>query len=713
MSFARVAALPAGPYLPNTEYQVSSDGQTVQTYLVGNDGVARRVNDPQAAAAAATALVGLDKRLRFDADQALTDPQRATARKNTGTIEQGAVYYGFSTAAQSLALAQQSVAKSIAEGQSLTRAEFTRGRYRLDNSPSNRANALKASRSGAATWPKLQLPVISYADGVPRVVPSGQVLERGTKNLLDSPDFAGAVVGVKGAGGALPTGWDGILVGWEVVSVGVVDGAVRLRLHCTRGTNTASPSIKLCGAVNGKNVDPAVNGGFAFSGLARLVSVSGACTGAFFNMVEMNGANSTPVGSAASPVLLSTGSFQPLVAFRGTTGHFISPRLSFLVSDATSPFDVVIELTLLQVEDAASVFDYTSWTATLRGVEEASLTTPTYDPSVDVFTQGDASGGWTLGKANAGVASLSAPAGSLLLRESMAFPAGTLGGWEARAAFAMGLYPSVMGSPPAVPLGVWNGLQQSAVLHDGLYYSIISANGSDFKGNKPWAYQLSKNKYRDERFEVRTGDLCYVDPLDSKKERSMLQGGWYGTPILPGQMYEVRGAFMLEPGDPISPDPSQFMVLLQEHVKWGAVTPLGGFSPPLAFELLPGDYFGLDLRATTQFPIGAAPGDYPVKPGVVWQSPTPLQRGKLYHFVLRTLFDPTPGGAGRVQLWLNGVLVCDYQGVVGYPGAIGYSLDYGLYRHTAPETVAIHFYNMRPPTPVALGAALPVPDEIV
>ncbi|MDF0490046.1 hypothetical protein PX554_18080 [Sphingomonas sp. H39-1-10] len=50
INFARVAALPFGPYVPNTTYLVSADGQTVQTYVVGSDGVARVNVDPVAQA---------------------------------------------------------------------------------------------------------------------------------------------------------------------------------------------------------------------------------------------------------------------------------------------------------------------------------------------------------------------------------------------------------------------------------------------------------------------------------------------------------------------------------------------------------------------------------------------------------------------------------------------------------------------------------------
>lgn len=74
--------------------------------------------------------------------------------------------------------------------------------------------------------------LLEFLPGVPRVGPKGLLVEEGTTNHIRNPRCEGAVVGVLGAGGALPTNWAASTGGgtgaWEVVSI--VDEEIELRL---------------------------------------------------------------------------------------------------------------------------------------------------------------------------------------------------------------------------------------------------------------------------------------------------------------------------------------------------------------------------------------------------------------------------------------------------------------------------------------------------
>lgn len=50
-------------------------------------------------------------------------------------------------------------------------------------------------------------------------------------------------------------------------------------------------------------------------------------------------------------------------------------------------------------------------------------------------------------------------------------------------------------------------------------------------------------------------------------------------------------------------------------------------------------------------------------------------------------------GTGRLKVWIDGVQVCDYSGIIGYNNVIGSYIEFGLCRTRHASTVAIEVAN--------------------
>jgi hypothetical protein len=57
-------------------------------------------------------------------------------------------------------------------------------------------------------------------------------------------------------------------------------------------------------------------------------------------------------------------------------------------------------------------------------------------------------------------------------------------------------------------------------------------------------------------------------------------------------------------------------------------------------------------------------------------------------------FDPS-GSAGFMRAWLNGALLVEHKGGVGYAGSNGNYWKFGGYRSVAPEYFGVRYANMR------------------
>src|SRR5699024_11981029 len=60
-------------------------------------------------------------------------------------------------------------------------------------------------------------------------------------------------------------------------------------------------------------------------------------------------------------------------------------------------------------------------------------------------------------------------------------------------------------------------------------------------------------------------------------------------------------------------------------------------------------------------------------------------------------------GGGYLKVSINGTQVVDYSGPLGY--GVGTNWEYGIYRSTAPETVAVDYRNMTLVTGAAATAS--------
>lgn len=247
----------------------------------------------------------------------------------------------------------------------------------------------------------------------------------------------------------------------------------------------------------------------------------------------------------------------------------------------------------------------------------------------------------------------------------------------------------------------FKGKRIASTIRDRTRYALVTSNGIEFDGRKPWAYQHPTSKRQYERFELRSGDVSWADlGKDPEPERTMLQSGWYAA--LPDRtMLQSKGSFLIEPGPRLAAVPGFFSVLMQWHVRFSS-PPTWSYSPPIGLGLSPDDELTLDIRFSTQSKSSI---EYPTYPGVIWVSDKPIKRGRWHSFVWRIRFDET-GTAGRVQLWIDGEHVVNYAGPVGYKGNNGYSYDRGIYRKATPETIAVRYANVTYPAAISDCAPL-------
>ncbi|RVT80648.1 hypothetical protein DXV76_21040, partial [Rhodobacteraceae bacterium CCMM004] len=91
---------------------------------------------------------------------------------------------------------------------------------------------------------------------------------------------------------------------------------------------------------------------------------------------------------------------------------------------------------------------------------------------------------------------------------------------------------------------------------------------------------------------------------------------------------------------------------------------------------------------------------------LMYQSSTPLTRDAWHSVKLEVIFDSDPNGKGMLKITIDGQVVVDYQGPIGYNDLVGPYLQLGVYRAATTETMAAQYRDV---TMVADG--LPPPME--
>ena len=131
---------------------------------------------------------------------------------------------------------------------------------------------------------------------------------------------------------------------------------------------------------------------------------------------------------------------------------------------------------------------------------------------------------------------------------------------------------------------------------------------------------------------------------------------------------------MIEPG---APNTSEWLLIGQFHAA-------DGFSsPPFAVELI-GEQLAIKLRYKV-------PGEQ-VYQWYEFVDDEPIVRGKYYDFRAEFDVEPEARNSGSVKVWLDGELIVDYSGYLGYGAGFYWKAD--VYRAEAPETIAVNYRDM-------------------
>jgi hypothetical protein len=207
-----------------------------------------------------------------------------------------------------------------------------------------------------------------------------------------------------------------------------------------------------------------------------------------------------------------------------------------------------------------------------------------------------------------------------------------------------------------------------------------------YVGNDRWnveapaVWSISVGSGNDIRFEVRPGDVAAWDRNHNHRaERAEISGFNSKEPTDSDLWFSTD--LMVEPGAKVT---SRWLVLGQLHPTEdpGDVGP----SPAWAQELNADDVFRIVVRARAETPLRSNPA-----PQVLFVDPE-FKRGQTYHFIYRVRYGAAQGG---LDAWRDGIQIVHYSGPIGYINRNGPYFKFGIYREPAPETLVVHYKNLR------------------
>lgn len=216
---------------------------------------------------------------------------------------------------------------------------------------------------------------------------------------------------------------------------------------------------------------------------------------------------------------------------------------------------------------------------------------------------------------------------------------------------------------------------------NGIAYYHQTANGQNFDGTKPYALSQAIDNATRFRFEVHSGDYSWNDS-NHGLDRSELDADVFSTAHATyGSDKWVSYAFMIEPGAILSAVFNQYCILGQWHNE--NTNPR---SPVYEANLQAGDILQFGWRNLSN-PSG------PVN--VLWSSGGAFSRGIWHYVVIQFHADASGGGAGFINLWLDGTQIGTVSGIdVGYSDESFAYWKFGAYRAQAPEVFAVQYANM-------------------
>ncbi len=198
------------------------------------------------------------------------------------------------------------------------------------------------------------------------------------------------------------------------------------------------------------------------------------------------------------------------------------------------------------------------------------------------------------------------------------------------------------------------------------------------------SYSLTNPDAQTLRFVVNRGDHAWYDSSSvDRSEVSAADNIPGSTPIA------LNYQFMVEPNGPngsfVNTADGWFIVGQMHNDDNSSGV---GTSPPFAIQLA-GDHLQVVARyvAPGQDPSNGAGN---VQMLTLWTDPNPIQAGVYNNIQIQA--DVSNTGGGYLKVSVNGNQVVNYNGPLGY--GVGTNWEYGVYRSTAPETVAVDYRNM-------------------
>ena len=202
----------------------------------------------------------------------------------------------------------------------------------------------------------------------------------------------------------------------------------------------------------------------------------------------------------------------------------------------------------------------------------------------------------------------------------------------------------------------------------------IAYAGRDFtiNGSKPWSFTSPDDNIL--RFEVRKGDrfssLTYTDAVGV--ERSEI-GDVARYPV--SDDVSIEYSFMVEPGPK---NTARWLTMGQLHSGMN-------MSPPVEIKLNGDDKIKISGNSGLGDINSAVYKD-------LYQDEADLKRGHWYKLKMNITLGPAE--KGRAQIWRDGVKIVDYKGPLGYTNQKVSYWKQGVYRSTAPETMAVDFKDL-------------------
>lgn len=186
------------------------------------------------------------------------------------------------------------------------------------------------------------------------------------------------------------------------------------------------------------------------------------------------------------------------------------------------------------------------------------------------------------------------------------------------------------------------------------------------------------------RYELRAGET-YTGSWPDQPPTERCEMGMHHRYNTRGNTFTVDYEWMVEPGPSIS---SGWLTCGQLHSALSA-------SPPT--EIM---FHGNDIMEVSA--NSGSSGN--IRWNTAWTDRAPIVRGHWYKMRLQQ--KQAQDGSGRVRLWRDGELVCEYDGPVGYSDQTQTYWKQGIYRKRPDrnETLVMHYKNLK------ITEGLPVPS---